>query len=196
MEEVESRAEDRAGEEAPREAESAAAAGAEASLQERLDALSAEVAKLRDENLRVIAEARNQQARAARDKQEALRYAEGEFARDLLVVLDDLERVQESARTATDVKAVAEGVRITYEHFLKVLKERRIEPLAALGEPFDPTYHEALLKQPSESYPEGTVSQEVARGWKMHDRVLRAARVIVSSGAPAPAADGGKGERG
>lgn len=166
---------------------SAGQAVAESSPPERIDAMSAEVARLKEENLRIIAEARNQQSRALREKQEALRYAEADFARDLLVVLDDLERTGESARTATDVKAVAEGVRITYEHFTKVLRERKIEPLSALGEPFDPTYHEALLKQPSEEYPAGRVAQEVSRGWKMHDRVLRPVRVIVSSG---PAADG------
>lgn len=192
MEEVESRTEG-AADEAARGPEPGGAATAEATLQERVDALTAEAARLRDENLRVIAEARNQQVRALREKQDALRYAEADFARELLVVLDDLERVQESARTAGDVKAVAEGVRITYEHFLKVLRERRIEPLSALGERFDPTYHEALLKQPSDTYPEGTVAQEVARGWKMHDRVLRAARVVVSAGA-AKDGDGGKRE--
>ncbi len=199
MEEVESRTEGAADDAArgPEPGGAATAEGgaatAEATLQERVDALTAEVARLRDENLRVIAEARNQQVRALREKQDALRYAEADFARELLVVLDDLERVQDSARTAGDVKAVAEGVRITYEHFLKVLRERRIEPLSALGERFDPTYHEALLKQPSDTYPEGTVAQEVARGWKMHDRVLRAARVIVSAGG-ARDGDGGKQE--
>ncbi|MCG3127277.1 MAG: Protein GrpE [Phycisphaerae bacterium] len=153
-----------------------------ATPEERIAALEREVAALRDENLRIIAEARNQQQRAARDRQEALKFAEADFARELLVILDDFDRTLDSARGATDVKAVAEGVRIVYEHFLKVLKSRNVESFASLGQPFDPSRHEALLRQPSEQYAEGTVMNEVARGYSMHERILRAARVIVSAG--------------
>lgn len=148
--------------------------------------LKQEVQELRDKNLRVIAEARNQQQRAERERAEALRYAESSFARELLVVLDDLERTQESARTASDVQAVVEGVRIVHEHFLKILKARGIEPIVAQGAPFDPTYHEALLQQPSDDIPAGVVLQEIAPGYKMHERVLRPSRVIVSSGPATP----------
>lgn len=145
-------------------------------------AVRREVEELRDKNLRLVAETQNLQKRALREKQEALRYAESEFARELLVVLDDLERTQESAKTATDVKSVADGVRIVYENFLKVLRQHEIEPIDALGKPFDPTYHEALMQQPSDKHPAGTVMQEMARGYTMHQRVIRPSRVVVSSG--------------
>lgn len=137
---------------------------------------------LKEETLRLIAEGRNQAARFSRERQDALKYACGDFARDLLVVLDDLERTQKSAETATDVKPVADGVRIVYEHFLKVLKDYGVEPIDALDQEFDPNYHQALLKQPSDEHPAGRVIEEAARGYKMHDRVLRPAHVIVSSG--------------
>jgi molecular chaperone GrpE len=150
-------------------------------------ALRREVAELQDQQLRLMAELQNQQKRALRDKQEAQRYAESEFARELLVVIDDLERTLDSAKATTDAQALAEGVRIIYDHFLKVLRGRHIAPIESVGRPFDPAFHEALLQQPSADQPAGTVLQELARGYTMHERVLRPSRVIVSSG-PAPAA--------
>ncbi len=151
-------------------------------------ALERERDALKEEMLRLIAEGRNQAARFSRERQDARKYANGDFARDLLVVLDDLERTQKSAETATDVEPVADGVRIVYEHFLKVLKDHGVEPIEALDQEFDPSYHQALLKQPSDEHPAGRVIEEAARGYKMHDRVLRPSRVIVSSG-PAEAGE-------
>ncbi len=144
--------------------------------------LQREVEELRDQNLRLIAETRNLQQRAARDKAEAVRHAAGDFARDLLVIIDDLERTLDSARSATQVETVADGVRIVHEHFLKILADRHITQIDAEGRPFDPDLHEAVLQQPSDEHPAGTVIQELARGYRMHDRVLRYSRVIVSSG--------------
>ena len=156
---------------------------------DELETLRREVEELREKNLRSLAEQRNQQQRAEREQARALKYAEGDFARDLLVVLDDLERTRESASEAGDVPGVADGVRIVYEHFLKVLKGRHIEPIEALGRPFDPGLHQAMLQHPSDEHPAGTVMEELTRGYQMHDRVLRHSRVIVSSG-PAKAPDG------
>lgn len=163
-----------------------AAPAAPPTPQDELTVLRREVDELRDRNLRALAEVQNTQKRAQRDKQEALRYAEADFARELLVILDDFERTCESAKTATDVQTVVEGVRIVYEHFLKVLRLRGIEPIEAVGRPFDPAFHQALMQRPSDDHPAGTVIEEAARGYKMHDRVLRPSRVIVSAG-PAPA---------
>ena len=159
----------------------------EAQPPSELDTLRGEVEALRDKNLRLLAETRNLQQRAQREKAEALKYAEAEFARDLLTVLDDLERTRRAAQEGAAPSAVADGVRIVYEHLLKVFKARGIEPIDALGQPFNPHLHEALLQQPSAEHPAGTVLEEVARGYRMHERVLRPARVVVSSGPP-PAA--------
>ena len=94
---------------------------------------------------------------------------------------------------ATEVKSVADGVRIVHEHFLKVLQDRGIKPIEAVGREFDPSLHQALLKQASDEHAEGVVIEEAARGYKMHDRVLRPSRVVVSSG-PAVAEDAQAGE--
>ncbi len=142
--------------------------------------------ELNDKYLRAVAESRNIQQRAQRDKQESLRYAEADFARDLMIVLDDLNRTIESAADATDPAAVVAGVKLVHDNFLKVLRQRHIEEIEAVGQPFDPDVHEALLHQPSDEVPAGTVLQEIARGYRMHDRVIRSARVVVSSG---PASD-------
>lgn len=168
----------------PRPAEAEAPPPAEA--EDELTKLRREVAELRDKQLRALAEAQNMQKRAQREKEEALRYAEGDFARDLLVVLDDLDRAREAALGDADKAAVAEGIRIVQEHFLKIFKQRGIEPIEAVGRPFDPSFHEALMQQPSDEQPTGTVLSEWARGYKMRARVLRPSRVVVSSGPATP----------
>lgn len=147
---------------------------------DELSALRSECEVLRDKNLRLLADARNLQQRAARDKEEAIRYAEFDFARELLPVLDGLERALKSSSAAADGTGVVDGVRIVYEQFQKILRDHQIEPIDAAGRPFDPAVHEAILQQASAELPPNTVLQEVQRGYRMRDRVLRAARVIVS----------------
>ncbi len=163
---------------------------------DELAQLRAEVAALRDRNLRLQADVQNTLRRAQREKEEAIRFAEADFARELLAVLDDLERTVAAAETAGD-KAHADGVRIVLDHFLKVLRQRAIVPLVAVGEPFDPSRHEALMQEPSTERPAGTVLRELARGYVMHERVLRPSRVVVSSGPPeaAPATDAAEPSR-
>lgn len=153
-----------------------------------VSALQAEVEALKNENLKLIAEQRNMQVRAAREREQSLKYAESGFAKDLLGTIDGLEQALQATRGATDVKTVGEGIRIVHEEFLKLLKSRGIQPIAALGKAFDPALHEALAQQPSAEYAAGTVMVEVARGYMMHERVLRATRVIVSSGPEGAAA--------
>jgi molecular chaperone GrpE len=140
-----------------------------------------EIELLRDKNLRLMADMRNAQQRSQREREEAIRYAEADFARDLLVVLDDLDRAIQSASGGDP--ALSEGVRIVQEQFQKVLRNHGITPIEAEGREFDPQWHEALMQQPHASRPAGTVSQELARGYRMHERVLRPSRVIVSTGA-------------
>jgi molecular chaperone GrpE len=179
----------------PVEPEETGAAAAEPATKvaEEAQTPAQQIEALRDENLRLMAELRNVRERAQREKQEALTYAEADFTRELLVVVDDLERTQQAANNADNAQAVAEGVRIVYEHFLKVLRGRSIEPIEALYQPFDPDLHEAVMQQPSAEHAAGTVIQELARGYRMGARVIRPSKVVVSSG-PAPAPEE-KGER-
>ncbi len=165
----------------------AAAADEPAEAVDEVTALRQEVGRLSDERLRLAAELQNQQKRAQRERQEALRYAEADFARELLVIIDDLERTLASAEETPAAGPVTDGVRIVYDHFMKILGQRGIRRIEAAGHPFDPTYHEAMMQQPSDEHPAGTVVQELQCGYTMHDRVLRCSRVIVSTGPAAPA---------
>jgi molecular chaperone GrpE len=143
---------------------------------DRVDELAVkeELAAQRDKNLRLAAELQNQQKRAAaREERRRCAMRRRRSRASCWSMLDDFERTLESTETAEDVPALVDGVRIVYEHFLKVLKQHGIEPIEAAGQPFDPTYHEAMMQQPSAEVPAGHVLQELARGYVMHERVLR-----------------------
>ena len=139
-----------------------------------------ELAGLKDKLLRARAELANVQRRAANEKDEALRYAIAAFARDLLPVVDDFERILEAAGSGGDPGGILAGAKLVYENLLKVLKNHHLERIEAEGQPFDPTWHEAVMQQPSPDHPPRTVLREVQKGYRLHDRLLRAAKVVVS----------------
>ena len=135
----------------------------------------------KDKFLRAKAELANVQRRAEKGQSEALKYSNGGLIRSLLPVLDDLERViASSAESGGDVDSVVGGVKLVLENFVKVLGDANVKVIEAEGQPFDPEIHEAMMQQPSDEHAEPTVLQEVGKGYKLHDRVLRPARVIVS----------------
>lgn len=135
----------------------------------------------KDKCLRARAELINFQRRAAREKEECLRYAAAGMVRGLLNVLDDLDRVIRSATEHPEnVAAIVDGVKLTREAFLKVLAEHQVCEIPAVGQPFDPAVHEAMVQRVSDEYPDQTVLEELSRGYRLHDRVLRPARVVVS----------------
>jgi molecular chaperone GrpE len=146
------------------------------------DAGRREAEDWRDKFLRAKAELSNYQKRSEKDKSDAMRYAHAELARALLPIIDDLDRLIKSASDAGGAKdALVQGVRLTQENFLKVLQQFHVQPIEAQGQPFDPSVHEAMMQQPSEKHGEtAIVLQEVGRGFTLHDRVLRPAKVIVS----------------
>ena len=147
-----------------------------------LEVLQQELGEANDKNLRLVAELRNVQQRAQREKEAALQFASGGLATELLPVLDDLTRTYESLQANEATQAAGEGIRIVLDQILKVFKAHEIEEIPAAGEPFDPEVHEAMMQQPSDDVPEGVVLTEVARGYRMKGRVLRSSKVIVSSG--------------
>ncbi len=138
-----------------------------------------------DKFLRAKADYQNLQKRAADEQRNAIRYANADFARSLLQVLDDFERTLEAAEEAAEAGSIMSGVKLVYEKLLKLLGDYHIEPIEALGQPFDPHLHEALMQESCETLPPDSVLREIQRGYKLHDRVLRPARVVVSK-APEP----------
>jgi len=156
--------------------------------EETLDSLRGRIQELENKLLREKADFANTQRRLANERSDAIRFANADLMKSLLPVLDDFERAIEAAAKAQDVEPVLEGTKLVYENFIKALGNHNLEPIKAKSEPFDPTVHEAVLQQPCTDQPEGTVMEEVAKGYRLSDRVIRPAKVIVSK-APDPPAD-------
>jgi molecular chaperone GrpE len=106
-------------------------------------------------------------------------YAVGSLVRDLLEGIDNLERAIDALRAPADGK-ITEGLDMVHKQLLAILAKHGVEPIDALGKPFDPNEHEALLQQPSDGVPEGTVVGVMSKGYRIRDRVLRPAKVAVS----------------
>jgi molecular chaperone GrpE len=148
------------------------------------DALVAENASLRDRMLRALADAENTRRRADRTAADAGRYAITDFAREILTVADNLQRTLAAAERpafgAVGDVALIEGVRATQRMLTQALERYGVRKIEALGQPFDPALHEAVLEVEDASHPPGTVVRVMEDGYTIHDRLLRAARVAVS----------------
>lgn len=137
---------------------------------------------------RLAADFQNYQRRTQRQLEQSSQFVEEGVLREFLPVLDDFERVLTQSAEAENVAAVLQGVQIVYDHFVKTMTERGLSAIAAeAGQPFDPEVHEAMMRQPTNDQPANTVTQELAKGYKLKDRVLRPARVAVA--APAEGGD-------
>jgi molecular chaperone GrpE len=152
---------------------------AKAELEERFAELEAE----RDERLadlqRVAADFDNYRKRTARDHQALVERASERLVKELLPVLDDLERALEAAAQHEEAK-LEEGVRLVHRELVKALAREGLVEVETEGQ-FDPHVHEALLSQPSDQE-DGSVIEVLQKGYRLGDRVLRPARVVVSQG--------------
>jgi len=169
------------------EAEKAAATA----VMEDIDALRTRAEKaerdrdeLRDLAQRTRADFENYQKRMQRDLAQERRYAHGPLANDLLPALDNLDRAMAAAKQAGESGPLVQGVVMVQSQLLDLLRRHGITRIEAEGKPFDPNLHQAVMQQPSESVPPGTVLQVLEQGYAIHERVLRPARVVVSA-APA-----------
>lgn len=135
----------------------------------------------RDKLLRSHAELENYRKRVQRERDEDRRYAAVPLARDLLPTLDNLQRAIEAAEKGGTVEDLKQGVAMVLQQARETLAKHQIVPIPAAGEAFDPNQHEALTQIPSSDHPPMTVVQEVETGYKLHDRVLRPTKVIVSA---------------
>ena len=151
-----------------------------------IELLQAEVAEAQERAFRIAAELDNFRKRARRELEDALRYAQLPLAKDLLGVVDNLQRAMQAASEAEQNGSLVEGVRMVVSQLQQVLKTHHCEPIASLGQPFDPNCHEALQMEQSSEYGANIVSRELSTGYRLHDRVLRPAQVFVSTG-PGPA---------
>jgi molecular chaperone GrpE len=142
--------------------------------------LETQVAELRDRLLRAHADADNARKRLLRDKEEAVRYAAEGFLERLLPVLDNFEMGMSAAKTASDPKAIAQGLEMVLAQFQQVLREAGVEAIVTEGQPFDPHRHEALGHHETHDHPEGHIVSQTRKGYKLKDRLLRPASVFVA----------------
>jgi len=165
-----------------------AAEPAQPSPEEALAASQAEVQKNWDLYLRSRADLENYRKRAQREKEELSRFANENLLREILPVMDNLERALEHARQGEGSSdGLLQGVEMTLGQFQRVLEKFGVTPVAAAGEPFDPAKHEALGQVESAEHPPNTVVQELQKGYLLNDRLLRPAMVMVAKAPPAPA---------
>jgi len=139
-----------------------------------------ELLEYRDKFLRAQAEIANVTRRLGDERAQAIRNANASFARDLLTVVDNFERMMATLKDRPESDPLAHGARLVYDMLMKVLKQHGVESIETVGRPFDPRFHEALLHQPSPTVPEGHIVSEMVKGYRMNDRVLRAAVVAVA----------------
>lgn len=149
----------------------------------RIAALEQELAQARDRWLRAEADLKNVQRRAAREVEEAERRGHDRVLLPLLALADDLERALASAHEAGEGEsALAQGIALVESRLLDALRAEGVIELDAAGAPFDPREHEAMLTAPHADVPAGHIAQVIAKGWRRGDRLVRPARVLVSSG--------------
>lgn len=151
--------------------------------------ITAERDKMKDQLLRALADFDNFRKRSRRDIDDAKKRGQEEVLRELLPVFDNLERASSYARSATDTKAIAEGVEMVSKLFLDTLVRLGGRRVVSVGAPFDPNVHEALQQVDSDEYAAGIVVQEHVSAYEYGGRLLRPAMVVVSKGPAAKAAE-------
>lgn len=165
--------------------EAAVATAAEGALEaqqpDRVADLEATLRETRERLLRVAADFENYRRRIERDKHDYIKFANERLLRDLLPVLDNLGRAAQHARETGQSPALLAGLELVIQEFLKVLERHGVTAIESLGQPFDPTVHEAFQSVELEDTQPGLVVEEIQKGYLLNGRVLRPALVSVST---------------
>lgn len=173
------------GDEGGLEHEASSEVPAEEVASEDRDPREDEVARLKDQLLRTAADFDNFRKRSRRDAEEAERRGREVAVREILPIVDNLERAVSASESAKDTAAVAEGVRMVLKQFEDVSSRLGLQRVPAVGERFDPNLHDAVQQVETDEHPPGTIVAEVVPGYRLGDRLLRAAVVVVAR-PPAP----------
>ena len=163
-------------------AEQAAEQPADAAAPDPTEVLMQQLAEANDRNLRLMAEFDNYRRRTAKEQLELIETANGKLLEKLSEVQDNFERAFASENKAKDLEAFEKGMQMIYNQFAKILTDAGLEQIDPTGAEFDPNCHEALMQQPSETIPEGHVVAVFQKGYKLKNKILKTAKVIVSSG--------------
>jgi molecular chaperone GrpE len=149
-----------------------------------LEVAKAEAAKLKDQLLRTLADFDNFRKRSRRELADAERRGKDDVLKELLPVFDNLDRAGAHAEAATDMKALAEGLTLVLRQFGDTLTKLGIERVASVGQPFDPSVHEAIQHMETSDFEPGTIAAEVQAGYKNADKLIRPALVVVAKAKP------------
>ena len=155
-------------------------------IEKKLEESEAEAKVAHDRFLRVSAEFENYKKRAQREVNDFRKYANEAIFKELLTVVDNLERAVESSSDKCENGQLLEGVDLTLKEILKVFEKFSVKPIEALEHEFDPAVHQAVLQEASETHAENRVIREFQKGYTIHDRLLRPAMVVVSKSAGNP----------
>jgi molecular chaperone GrpE len=159
--------------------------------EEKIEKAEAEAKEAFDRFLRASAELENYKKRTQKETAEFRKYANASLVKELLGVVDNLERAIESSNGSNEEGQLSEGLDLTLKELLKIFKTFHAYPIEALGKPFDPCYHQAVMQQETTDQPENIVLNELQKGYMIHDRLLRPAMVVVST---SPAGSGNDDE--
>ncbi|EMG36764.1 molecular chaperone GrpE heat shock protein [Desulfocurvibacter africanus PCS] len=157
-----------------------AEAAAPSDLEARVKELDEELARLKDDKLRALAETENVKRRLMREKEEFQKFAVEGVLADLLPVLDNLDMALAYAEKSEACKGFVQGVEMTRKVFLDILAGHGLEATGGAGEEFNPEWHEAVGAEPSKDFPENHVCQLLQKGYKLKGRLLRPAKVLIS----------------
>ncbi len=150
-------------------------------LQSHLEEANTQMNSYRDQLLRLAAEFENFRKRTEAEKAEFVKYSHEKIIKDLLPILDDFERAMENGKKNTDFDAFYKGVEMIYQKLQKVFEEKGVKPIESLGKEFDVAYHDVLMQMQSPDVPPHTIVQEVERGYTLHGKVIKHAKVIVAA---------------
>lgn len=157
-------------------------AGLISELQQALSAKADEVKALNDKYLRLAAEFDNYKRLIQRDQRDQIRFGNEPVLKELLPVVDNLERAIKSSREGGNSDILIQGVELTLKQLTGVLAKFHVTPIETVGQPFDPATHHSVTSVASKKVPEHHVVEEFQRGYLLHDRILRAAMVSISTG--------------
>lgn len=153
---------------------------AEEQLQAEVEKALSEAKALQEQYLRTLADMENLRKRTQREKEELAKFANENILREILPVMDNLERAVEHAEQAESSEGLLEGVQMTLAQFSQVLDRFGVKPVDSVGQPFDPALHQAMGQLETEEYPANAVAQQMQKGYQLNERLLRPAMVMIA----------------
>jgi len=151
-------------------------------IQSKLDATEKEHKETYDRLLRVTAEFENYKKRMSREMEDFRKYANQSLLKEMLSVVDHIElAVQAAGAPSAADTSMVEGLNLTLKEFLRILEKFKVKPIEAVGQPFNPQMHEAIMQEACDRLPENTVVREMQKGYTIHDRLLRPSLVVVAA---------------